>query len=41
MRVRTLELNLEASMGSRWFHESRHGPATRIVPQWVDELLGG
>lgn len=41
MRVRTLELNLEASMGSRWFHESRHGPATRIVPQWVDELLAG
>jgi len=41
MRVRTLELNLEASMGSRWFHESRHGPATQLVPQWVDEVLGG
>ncbi|KWV93668.1 NAD-dependent deacylase [Erythrobacter sp. AP23] len=41
MRIRTLELNLEASMGSRWFHESRHGPATEVVPQWVEEILGG
>jgi NAD-dependent deacetylase len=37
--ARTLELNLEPSQGSRWFHESRHGPATRIVPEWVDEML--
>jgi len=37
--VRTLELNLEPSHGSRWFEESRHGPATQIVPQWVAELL--
>ena len=41
MRVRTLELNLEASMGSRWFHQSRHGPATQVVPEWVAEVLGG
>ena len=37
--VRTLELNLEPSQGSRWFHESRLGPATEIVPAWVDEVL--
>lgn len=37
--VRTLELNLDRSDGSRWFHESRLGPATELVPQWVDEML--
>ena len=41
MRVRTLELKLEASMGSRWFHQSRHGPATQVAPEWVAEVLGG
>ena len=41
MGLRTLELNLEPSQGSRWFHESRLGPATEIVPAWVDELLAG
>ena len=35
----TLELNLEPSQGSRWFNESRHGPATAVVPQWVEEML--
>lgn len=39
--ARTLELNLEPSQGSAWFHESRLGPATEIVPAWVEELLGG
>jgi NAD-dependent deacetylase len=39
--AQTLELNLEPSQGSRWFHEARHGPATRIVPEWVDETLAG
>lgn len=39
--ARTVELNLEPSQGSAWFHESRHGPATDLVPAWVDELLGG
>ena len=38
--ARTLELNLEPSQGSRWFDETRLGPASEIVPQWVDELLG-
>jgi NAD-dependent deacetylase len=37
--ARTLELNLDPSEGSRFFHESRHGPASVLVPQWVDEML--
>ncbi len=37
--ARTLELNLEPSKGSPWFHESRHGPATEVVTAWVEELL--
>jgi len=37
--MQTLELNLERSKGSAWFHETRLGPATQIVPDWVDELL--
>ena len=39
MGARTLELNLEPSQGSAWFDESRHGPATEVVPAWVDEIL--
>lgn len=35
----TLELNLEPSQGSGWFHEARHGPATVVVPAWVEEML--
>lgn len=35
----TLELNLEPSGGARLFDEARHGPATRIVPAWVEEVL--
>ncbi|MFN4020268.1 MAG: NAD-dependent deacylase [Erythrobacter sp.] len=37
----TLELNLEPSEGSRHFHETRHGPASVMVPEWVEEVLGG
>lgn len=37
--AQTLELNLERSKGSAWFHETRLGPASEIVPAWVDELL--
>jgi len=37
--ARTLELNLEPSAGSDWFDEVRHGPASEIVPAWVDTLL--
>lgn len=41
MGAQTLELNLEESQGSRWFHESRLGPASEVVPTWVEEVLGG
>ena len=37
----TLELNLERSQGSAWFDETRLGPASEIVPAWVEELLRG
>jgi NAD-dependent deacetylase len=33
------ELNLEPSAGSFLFSESRLGPASTLVPAWVDELL--
>ena len=38
--ARTLELNLEPSLGSYLFDESRTGRAGDLVPQWVEELLG-
>jgi NAD-dependent deacetylase len=37
--ARTLELNLDRSQGSRWFDESRLGPASLAVPAWVEEML--
>ncbi|KQM81869.1 NAD-dependent deacylase [Sphingomonas sp. Leaf23] len=37
----TLELNLERSAGSARFDESRLGPASELVPAWVDALLTG
>ena len=37
--ARTLEMNLDPSLGSTFFDESRIGPAGRLVPEWVDELL--
>jgi NAD-dependent deacetylase len=36
----TLEINLEPSLGSFMFDESRIGPASELVPKWVHELLG-
>ena len=38
--ARTLEINLEPSLGSIFFDESRTGKASELVPAWVDELLG-
>jgi len=38
--ARTLELNLQPSEGTSFFHESRQGPAGVLVPAWVDEVLG-
>jgi len=37
--ARTLELNLEPSALTAEFDEARQGPATRLVPAWVDSLL--
>jgi NAD-dependent deacetylase len=38
--ARTLEMNLEPSLGSYLFDESRTGRAGQLVPEFVDELLG-
>ena len=35
----TAELNLEPSDGADLFHEAIHGPATQIVPAFVERLL--
>jgi NAD-dependent deacetylase len=35
----TLEMNLEPSLGSAYFHESRIGRAGELVPAWVEEVL--
>lgn len=38
-RARTVELNLEPSEGAALFDEAHHGPATQVVPAFVDRLL--
>ena len=38
--AQTLELNLERSAGSGYFHETRLGAAGMLVPEWVKEVLG-
>ena len=38
--ARALELNLERSQGSHWFDETRLGPASGLLPVWVEEMLG-
>ncbi|WP_425442826.1 NAD-dependent deacylase [Sphingomonas spermidinifaciens] len=35
----TLEINLEPSQGSFLFEESRMGPASVLVPEWVEAVL--
>jgi NAD-dependent deacetylase len=37
--AKTLEMNLDPSLGSSFFDESRIGPAGKLVPGWVDEVL--
>ncbi len=39
--TQTLELNLERSQGSAWFDETRLGPASEVVPEWVEQMLNG
>lgn len=36
-----LELNLERSLGSQWFDETRLGRASELVPEWVEHVLAG
>jgi NAD-dependent deacetylase len=38
--ARTLEMNLDPSLGSCMFDESRTGKAGELVPKWVEEILG-
>ncbi len=40
-RARTVELNLEPSAGTHLFDEAIHGPATQVVPAFVQGLLHG
>jgi NAD-dependent deacetylase len=35
----TLEMNLDPSLGSVYFHETSTGPASLLVPAWVEEML--
>ena len=35
----TLEMNLEPSLASAYFDESRTGPAGLLVPAWAEEML--
>ena len=37
--AKTLEINLEPSLGSYLFEESQVGKAGDLVPAWVEELL--
>ncbi|WP_114953826.1 NAD-dependent deacylase [Sphingosinicella terrae] len=37
--ARALEMNLDPSLGSYHFHESRTGRAGELVPAWVEEML--
>ena len=36
-----IEMNLELSQGSIFFHETRLGRAAELVPDWVDYVLAG
>lgn len=40
-RAHTVELNLEPSEGASLFVEQHYGPATEVVPAYVDKLLAG
>ncbi len=38
--IRTCELNLEPSDNAWAFDEAHYGPATEVVPRWVEGVLG-
>lgn len=37
----TVELNLEPSLGRSFFHERIYGPASQVVPQYVERMIAG
>jgi len=37
--ARNIELNVEPSEAATFFHEARYGPATELIPNFVDEIL--
>lgn len=39
--IRTCEINLDPSENAHAFDERRYGPASELVPAWVDEILAG
>lgn len=39
-RAHTAELNLQPSEGATLFAEARYGPATQVVPAYVERILG-
>jgi NAD-dependent deacetylase len=39
--ARTVELNLEPSLGATLFHETLYGPASQVVPEFITSLLEG
>jgi NAD-dependent deacetylase len=40
-RTHTVELNMEPSEGATQFAEAHYGPATELVPAYVDKILNG
>lgn len=38
-RAKSYEINLEPSLGASLFDETRHGPAGKLVPHFVSELM--
>lgn len=40
-QAKTIELNLEPSAGTSLFNESRLGSATKLVPEFVEQVLKG
>lgn len=37
--ARVIELNMERTAGKELFHEGFYGPASKVVPRWVDAFL--
>ncbi len=39
LNIAATELNLEPSENAHLFTDSRYGPATQVIPQWVGEIM--